>query len=121
VDDRSGFGTLLGIGLDLSHQVMADLGFNRRSPLDVDVVLVCNQLIKLLLRYQPCFSLSLGQGHPDAPQQLAFMLFTENGSHLLAGITPAERGKVGVMGKALHSDLRLPMTVPSIVILGQLT
>ena len=55
---------LLGEGLQLSHQVVLDLGFDRQRPRQIHRLHVAAQVGDLFGRHQAVFGLHFGQRHP---------------------------------------------------------
>ncbi len=97
MNDRAADRTLFGIGLDLSHQVVANFLLDGLGAGDVDVVLVRAQIGDLRGADQPGRVLCLGQRHPDTTQQPALVRLAPQPAHCITAVTPGERGKIGLM------------------------
>ena len=91
MDDGAADRTLLGVGLDLGHQIVADLGLDLGRALDVDVILMGDQIGDLLGGHQPDIGLGLGQRHPKTAQQSPLLGFAPDHAHGLPAIAPGDR------------------------------
>jgi len=66
MDDRPANRALLGIGANLSHQVMAQLTFELLGTFPINIILMSAQISELFAAHQSCLGLGLSQRHPDA-------------------------------------------------------
>ena len=97
VDNGLGVGTLLAIGVDVAHHVVAHQLLPGFRHVVVDVVGMGLQLVDLLLGDRKAqLPLRLGQGDPELPPGAEFMVLREQILHLTAGIAGGERGDVPV-------------------------
>jgi len=90
MDDGTTRWALLGIRLDLGHQVVAQRILDLLGTLPIDGILVRAQLCQLGLGDQARLGLHGGQGHPDAPPQSPLVDLGPKRAHLLAAIAPAK-------------------------------
>jgi len=92
VDDRPGVGTLVAVGVDVGHHVVAQLAFVAGRSLEVHVVHMGLQLVDLALgNRQAQLGLRLGQRNPEPPPRAELALRTPQRAHLRRGITANQR------------------------------
>ncbi len=107
MNDGAGFGTLLGVRLDLRHQIVVEFRFDLGCPVDVDVVLVCFEFVHLFISDKTSLALGFRERDPDPAQQDSFMSFGKKGTHRRAPVSPGKRRNVRIMGEGCH---RIPRT-----------
>ena len=90
---------LFGVGLDLRHQVVANLAFDGLGVGDVDVVLVGPQIGHLLGGDEADLVLRRGERHPEAAQQAALLGLAPDAAHRVAAVAPGEGREVGLVVK----------------------
>ena len=97
MDDGLGVGTLLAVGVDVAHNVMADQLFTGFRHVVVDIPGMGLHLIDLLLGHvQPQLVLGLRQGNPQLPPGAELVVVGEEILHLLAGVPGGQGGGVAV-------------------------
>ena len=91
VDDGAAHSALAGKGLDLRHEVVANLALDGLGGGDVDLILVGAQIGHLRGGDQAGLMLGLGQRDPEAAQQAALARLAPHATHGVATVAPGER------------------------------
>ena len=114
VNDGSGLGADLTIGIDMSHDVVAHLSLPLAGGLIIYIIQVGTHLVKLFIGdVQPQLLLALGKDHPELAPGGKLPVVGEDLLHFFAGIALAERVLISVVqyGFLLISLERLYSTV----------
>ena len=89
----------LAVGIDMGHDIVADLPLPLSGGIIVDIGDVLLQLADLLLRYrQAQLVLGLGQGRPQPPPGLEAHIRGEQVQHIRRGVAPGQGGFINVVG-----------------------
>ena len=92
MDDALCFGAEKAIGINIRHNIMADLFFALVDDVEVDVLDMGLQFVDLVLgNVQSEFLLGLGQKDPKVAEAAHPCPFRENSLHRLASITAGKR------------------------------
>jgi hypothetical protein len=92
MNNRPSLGADIAIGVHVGHHVVPQLSLVSRRRLEIDVINVGLQLLKLLLAdVQAHLLLGLGQYDPQPPPQAKFSLLAEQLGHLGRGVAADER------------------------------
>ena len=99
VDDARRQRRGLAVGIDMGHDIVADLPLPLSGGVIVDIGDVLLQLADLLLRYrQAQLVLGPGQGRPQAAPGLKAHVRREQVQHIRRGVAPGQGGFVNVVG-----------------------
>ena len=106
MDDAGGLGTLLAVGVDVAHHVVAHQLFAGDGHIVVDVLHVGFQLCHHFGGDvgQALLHLRAGQRHPQAAPRAELVVVREDVLHLVGGIAGRKRADIAVMLRHWNSS-----------------
>ena len=108
MDDRPRLGAGLGKGVDMRHNVMAQLPLMPRGGLIIYIIQVCAHLVKLFVgNIEAKLLLALREGKPQPAPCGKLSVVGEYLLHFPPGIAPTQGIFIYIMHMPLHSAFRL--------------